>query len=286
MSDELPTPVRILLYFKNKQEVSESEFLANSKGQKNTRKTLELFVEKGVLLKKDGGYKKGPHFEITQKKMRKVFKQVGKLDKERENREWIVRGSLIETFLTLYRHILETLYRCGQKRIFLPLNLIYEALPFERTEVERFLMRESKRGLVGITRVLSRDITASQLFSRSPYRFYNSLQNLSPKEVEKVKEHWRASGAQVYEEDFVFGLYPREVVDRALGNLSSRDDLINMISEKSIDQSTDLEAEIIPLFSFEQTHTQLLKSDNPEEPLIWSPKYFCNAVLSIGRRTS
>jgi hypothetical protein len=219
MSDELPTPARIIFYFKDKREASECDVLDFFENKGNAKKALSTLVNKGVLLEKGGAYKQGPHFEPMERKMQEVYKHVSELDKERETTEWIMRGSLIETFFIPYRQ-------------FLPLSVIYEVLPFERKEIENFLMRESKRGLVVFSKILSRYMPPSQIFSHSPFRFYRNLDNLSPEEVEKVKESWKIKGEEVYEEDFLFGRYSGDVADKARRYMSSRTDLINIIKER------------------------------------------------------
>jgi len=219
MPDELPIPAKIIFYFKDKREANENDVLDSFRDAEAVKKALSTLVNKGVLLEKEGAYKQGPLFEPMRKKMQEVYKHVSELDKEREINEWIIRGSLLETFFIPYRQ-------------FLPLDLVYEVLPFERKEIEEFLMRESKRGLVVLSKILSRYMPPTQIFSSSPFRFYRNLENLSAEEIEKVKESWRVKGEQVYEEDFLFGHYSEEVVDKAKSYLSSRTDIIRVIKER------------------------------------------------------
>ena len=219
MSDEIPIPAKIIFYFKDKRVASECDVLDSFGTKRTVKKALRTLVKKGVLLEKEGAYKQGPYYEPMQRNMQEVYKHVEELDEARETTEWVMRGSLIETFFIPHRQ-------------FLPLSLVYEVLPFEKKAMEDFLMRETKRGLVVLSKILSRYMPPSQIFSRSPFRFYRNLENLSPDEMETVKESWKAKGEQIYEEDFLFGHYSGEVLDKAKRYLSSRTDLIKVIKER------------------------------------------------------
>jgi hypothetical protein len=246
MSDNLPVSIKIICYFRDKREASESNILDSFEDKKeDIKEAMNTLVDRGVLLKEGDMYKQGPHFELIKTKMQEVHKHVTELDTEREIKEWVMRGLLIEVFSLIERSFYTTrpfssvhLKTLHPDIVFLPLKLLYEVLPFERKEVEKFLLGENKRKFIQILKVLGKDITPSQLYFRSPYWIYTYLTNLSPEENDKVKKSWEAKGSKIYEEDFVLGHYTREVADKARGYLLSKKDLMNGIREKTTNYIT------------------------------------------------
>jgi hypothetical protein len=211
-------------------------------------------VDKGVLRKTDGEYQHGPHFDVIATTMPAIYQQVTVSDEDRETREWVLRGALIETLVTI-RHLRETFSRPRtrytreivdslyqpwrwsrtRRRLFLPLKLVqlvFDTLSFDRPEVDAFLRREQARNLIRIRRVVSSDVPPVDIFVHNPYWFSRDLRDrgpFSPQEIETKKESWRARGSTIYEEAFVFGLYRKEMVGTAREHLSSRRDLVDTI---------------------------------------------------------
>lgn len=232
MLGDLPDSLKIIIYFENNEKASKDEIIDSFEHLENVERALTSLVIKGVLSKEGDIYKQGPFFRRSLRKMQEVYMLVAKLDGEQKTKELIMRGLLIEAFFPP-RYILDKLRKTCLGM--LPLNLVYKVLPFEENEVEEFLIREERRKLVEITKILSRNVPPSQIYFRFPrllYIYIKDLRGLSPEEIKRIKDAWRANGLSVYEEEFVSGLYTRDLIDEARNCLSSRKDLTNRIREK------------------------------------------------------